>query len=67
LDKRRIHRGLFSKIIHLDGGEGKDSYVSTKNSIFIDDSFAERVRVAERCGIPVFDVSNIEALLDWRV
>lgn len=37
-----------------------------KGAIFIDDSFAERREVAEACGIPTFDLSMLELLLDDR-
>ena len=66
-DLRRfaISEDLFCKVIRLGDGEEKADYIGP-DSIFIDDSFAERRRVRERCGIPVFDVDMVESLLDWR-
>lgn len=56
---------LFDEIIHLTSGEKKSAYISP-NSIFIDDSFAERQDVFDRCHIPVFDCSMLECLIDHR-
>ena len=36
-------------------------------SIFIDDSFSERLAISERLGIPVFDLDAVESLIDWRL
>ena len=60
-----IHPGLFDRIIRLDQGESKLPYIQA-DSIFIDDSFAERRRIHEGCGVPVFDLDMIESLIDWR-
>lgn len=60
-----IHPGLFDQIIRLDQGESKLPYIQA-DSIFIDDSFAERRRIHEGCGVPVFDLDMIESLIDWR-
>ena len=60
-----IHPGLFDRIIRLDQGESKLPYIQA-GSIFIDDSFAERRRIHEGCGVPVFDLDMIESLIDWR-
>jgi hypothetical protein len=38
-----------------------------KNAIFIDDSFAERKKVHDVLGIPVYDVDMVESLIDWRM
>lgn len=61
-----ISQDLFYKIIELKWDEEKSNFIKEKNSIFIDNSFAERKKVHERNGIPVFDVSNIDCLFDWR-
>lgn len=47
--------------------EDKCRYIKGKDSILIDDSFAERKRVRERLGIPVFDIDMVESLIDWRM
>ena len=65
LKRFAISEDLFTRVIRLKEGEEKPDYVEP-DSIFIDDSFAERRRVKEACGIPVFDVDMVESLLDWR-
>ena len=62
-----ICAGLFDEIINLgtDRSRKKTDYIKP-DSIFIDDSFAERKAVHDACGIPVFDLDMIESLLDWR-
>ena len=65
LEKYCIPESLFTEIIHLDNSGAKPDHI-LPDSIFIDDSFAERKRVHEQCGIPVFDLDMIDSLLDWR-
>lgn len=65
LKRFAISKDLFSRCIRLEEGDDKARYIEP-DGIFIDDSFAERRRVKERCGIPVFDVDMVESLLDWR-
>ncbi|MEY2983463.1 MAG: hypothetical protein RLZZ568_80 [Cyanobacteriota bacterium] len=55
--------GLFDKVIHLREGEPKSACISENDAIFIDDSFAERCEVSMTCGIPTFDCSMIELLI----
>lgn len=62
-----ISENLFSRIIVIDDGKPKSSYINHTSAIFIDDSFSERQDVSRVCGIPVFDCSEVEALLDWKV
>ena len=57
--------GFMAYCIRLKDGEEKTDHIEG-DAIFIDDSFAERRRVKEACGIPVFDVDMVESLLDWR-
>lgn len=66
-DLRRyaISEALFTRIVRLEAGDEKTRYIQP-DSIFIDDSFAERRRVKEACGIPVFDLDMVECLLDDR-
>lgn len=68
-DLHRLHidRGLFAEVIVLAGEEEKWEYIQEKKAIFIDDSFAERKKVKEKTGVPVFDVDMIESLIDWRM
>ena len=66
LRKYCISESLFDDIVHLtDSSDNKTDYIKP-DSVFIDDSFAERKRVRELCNIPVFDLDMIESLLDWR-
>lgn len=63
-----ISESLFDEIIELNWNERKEDYIKNKkNSIFIDNSFAERKKVHEICKIPVFDVINVDCLFDWRL
>ena len=61
----RIPETLFTKIVSMDRTESKGEHVEP-NSVFIDDSFAERKRVLEEKGIPVFDLDMVESLMDPR-
>lgn len=54
-------RDLFDEVLQIEEGRSKADFVQ-EDSIFIDDSFAERQAVAQK-GIPVFAVDAIEALL----
>lgn len=65
LSKRRI-REMFDSIIDIPEGKDKASFIKEKQSILIDDSFAERISVLKKRKIPVFEVSSIESLIDWR-
>lgn len=67
LAEYRISAGLFEGIIHIPEEGNKADCIFDSNSIFIDDSFAERKSVREACGIPVFDLDMVESLLDWRM
>ena len=58
---------LFDEIIELSWNTNKvDVMTETGNSIFLDNSFAERKAVYEKYKIPVFDISNMDCLFDWR-
>lgn len=52
--------------VHITDGGPKWRYIAETDAIFIDDSFAERLAVMEKLGIPVFGVDAIECLLDRR-
>lgn len=67
IKKAGISEELFDKIIVLRKDEDKSDYITEKKAIFIDDSFAERKRIKDKCQIPVFDVDMIESLIDWRM
>lgn len=67
LKRFKISEDLFDDIVHIKQGENKAQYITDRNSIFIDDSFAERLNIQEKIGIPVFDLDMIESLIDWRM
>jgi hypothetical protein len=67
LKKHKISSELFTEIIHIKKDDEKSRYLTTKSAIFIDDSFSERLKVAQGTGISVFDCSEVEGLIDWRV
>ncbi len=58
---------IFSSIIWLKEEEKKYEHIKPFKSIYIDDSFSQRKEVAEKCGIPTFDASMIECLIDDRI
>ena len=62
LQKHRLAE-LFDEVIHLDRTQRKSDFIQQKNAIFIDDSFSERLDVHQRCGIPTFDCSMLDALI----
>lgn len=63
LKKYRL-TGLFDEIIHIGEGDKKSSFIKQDDSIMVDDSFVERMDVYKCCGIPTFDCSMIEVLVD---
>lgn len=62
----RKHRllNLFDDIVHISNDVPKSSLITGRDAIFIDDSFSERMDVAQRCGIPTFDASMLEVLTE---
>ena len=62
LKKLRIKQ-IFDRIIHINSDGKKFQYIDNNNSIFIDDSYAERMEVAQKCNIPVFSLDMVETLL----
>lgn len=59
-----IDAALFNEIIHLTKEHEKSDFIKHKDSIFVDDSFAERNKVAVKLGIPVFDAHMFESLIE---
>ena len=53
---------FFDRIVHIDRSKPKSDYIDNENSIFIDDSFAERLAVAKSKHIPVFSVDMVNML-----
>ncbi|NTZ49472.1 ATP-grasp domain-containing protein [Citrobacter gillenii] len=62
LNTRRISM-LFDSIIHLDKDAKKSDWIKQQNSIFIDDSFSERMEVFNAKEIPTFDINMLELLI----
>jgi len=63
----KIDVGLFAEIRTLGWDEEKSRHIAPgEKAIFVDNSFAERKKVHETLGLPVFDVDAVSALLDWR-
>lgn len=53
---------LFDEIIHIPDNAEKSGYIQDKDAIFIDDSFAERQKIKERIGLPVFGPEMVDVL-----
>lgn len=66
LDKHKIMPELFSQIIELTFEMPKYMVMEPRDAIFIDNAYAERMKVHEKLGMPVFDVDGLEVLMDWR-
>lgn len=67
MDRLGLSVSLFDKIIELTWNDEKVTYMDNKKpSVFIDNSFAERRKVFEKLNIPVFDVTHVACLFDWR-
>lgn len=67
LSKFAISDLLFDNILLLEQTQNKSGYIKNINSIFIDDSFAERKEVFDTLKIPVFGLDAVESLLFWKV
>lgn len=61
LSELRIKQ-IFDRIIHVPLDEQKFKYIDNRNAIFIDDSFAERKTIFEKCGLNVFSLDMVEVL-----
>lgn len=56
--------GIFDEIIHIGKDEKKSKFIVDPDSIFVDDSFSERMDVRLNNNIPTFDCSMLDLLLD---
>lgn len=56
-------RQLFTRVFHIGETEDKASYIDNLKSIFIDDSYAERMNIHKRLGVPVFGLDMVDALI----
>ena len=64
----KIDIHLFDEIIMLTKEDNKIDFMDDElPSIFIDDSFSERLSVADNLNIPVFDLDAVESLIDWKL
>ena len=63
LNKHRLNN-IFDDLIWIKNENGKYEYIKEKDAIFIDDSFAERKKVHDKLGIPVFDAHMLESLME---
>lgn len=62
-----ISETLFADIIVIrDKTVRKSEFITEKKAVFIDDSYAERRDVHQRCGIPVFSIDGIEVLINHK-
>lgn len=67
MERLGLSSSLFDKIIELTWTDEKTSFMDNqKPSVFIDNSFAERKKVFDKLSIPVFDVTHVACLFDWR-
>lgn len=55
---------IFDEVIHLKKNEKKIDFINPCNAIFIDDSYGERIAVYSEFSIPVFDIHNIDVLME---
>lgn len=55
---------IFDEIIHLNHTQLKSDYIKNTNSIFIDDSYSERMDVKSKHNINVFSPDMIELIID---
>lgn len=55
---------LFDEVMHIEKGADKADFITVKDSIFIDDSNAERVNIKNKLNIPVFSPEMIDVLSD---
>ncbi|MCR5100410.1 MAG: ATP-grasp domain-containing protein [Butyrivibrio sp.] len=62
-EKFRLNKKIFDEIIHITFDEDKIDFINPERAIFIDNSYAERKKVNDKFGIPVFDVDNVDMLI----
>lgn len=62
----KLHRidSLFDEIIHLRNFEKKSDFIKDGLSLFVDDSYNERIDVSENTSADSYDVSEIEVLIN---
>ena len=65
LRRYAISPELFDSVIEVGPDDEKAGYMEDRASVFIDNAYAERKKVHDQLGIPVFDVDGVEVLTDW--
>jgi len=55
---------VFDEIIHVPENGRKADVIGKNDAIFVDDSYSERMDVANHCGIRTFDCSMLELLTE---
>jgi hypothetical protein len=63
LNRACISINLFSNIIHITNSESKETYITHRPAVFMDDSFSER-KMVESLDIYTFDVDACEIVRD---
>lgn len=63
-EKYSIAPKLFDSVMQIEKSDNKYKYISEPKSIFIDDSYSERIEVYKNKNIPVFGVDSIDVLFD---
>jgi len=63
MNKYKLSSNMFNEIYLLQDNQSKNSFIKN-NSIFIDDSFAERLSIDKNKNIYCFDTANIDILLN---
>jgi carbamoyl-phosphate synthase large subunit len=58
---------LFDEVNQLQEWERKSTYIRDKNSIFVDDSFRERIDVETQAKVPTYDCSMIECIVNNKM
>ena len=65
LKKYRL-KDIFDELILLKKDDSKADFIEPEGAIFIDDNFSERKSIFDKYGIPTFDCSMIELLINER-
>lgn len=67
LRRRKLSEYMFSKIIHISQSQSKINHINPSiNAIFVDDSFAERVKIEKHFKIKTVGVDFLEILLNIK-
>ena len=68
MEKFYVNKNLFDEIIKVNSNEKKSFYIkNNSNSIFIDDSYAERLDVFNTNKIAIFTCDMVECLFDEKL